>query len=79
MSEYVKVEAYICYLATPRLTLGHSWGDSLSNLMLITAFVNYRFKGHPKLRSEVGSINLVEHLVGFEAGTFRFDINVLAN
>ena len=27
-----------CYLAVPRPTLGHSWGDSLANPMLITAF-----------------------------------------
>ena len=26
-----------CYLAAPRLTLGHSQGDSLTNPMLITA------------------------------------------
>ena len=30
-----------CYLAAPRLTLGHSQEDSLSNPMLITAFLNY--------------------------------------
>ena len=27
-----------CYLAAPRPTLGHSQGDSLTNLMLITDF-----------------------------------------
>ena len=29
-----------CYLAVQRPTLGHSQGDSLTNLMLITAFFN---------------------------------------
>ena len=30
-----------CYLAVPWPTLGHSPGDSLTNLMLITAFCTY--------------------------------------
>ena len=30
-----------CYLAAPRLTLGHSQEDSLTNPMLITALFNY--------------------------------------
>ena len=63
-----------CYLAVPRPTLGHSWGDSLSNLMVITAFFYYF---DPKvIRSLVmrfGSLSPAEHLVGFEPVTFQFE------
>ena len=61
-----------CYLAVPQPTLGHSQGDSLTNLMLITAFVHIRSKGHREPRNEVGSLSPVEHLAGFEPGTLRF-------
>ena len=61
-----------CFLAVPRPTLGHSQGDSLTNPMLITAFVHIRPEGHREPRNEVGSLSPAEHLVGFEPGTFRF-------
>lgn len=32
---------FICYLGVPRPTLGHCRGDSLSHLMLITAFLSF--------------------------------------
>ena len=35
-----------CYLAVPWPTLDHSQGDSLTNPMLITAFVHIRPEGH---------------------------------
>ena len=59
-----------CYLAVPLPTLGHSQGDSLTNLMLITVFLHVRPEGHREPRSEVGSLSPAEHLVGFEPGTF---------
>ena len=61
-----------CYLAVPQPTLGHSQGDSLTNLMLITASVHVRPEGHQEPRNEVGSLRPAEHLAGFEPGTFRF-------
>ena len=54
-----------CYLAAPWPTLGHSQGDRLTNPMLITVFELFRPKGHWEPCSEVGSLSLVEHLVGF--------------
>ena len=63
---------FYCYLAVPLPTLGHSQGNSLTNPMLITAFVQVRTEGHQKPRNEVGSLNLAECLAGFEPGTFRF-------
>ena len=61
-----------CYLAIPQPILGHSQGDSLTSLMLITAFVQVRPKGHQEPCNEVGSLSSTECLVGFEPGTFRF-------
>ena len=63
---------FYCYLAVPLPTLGHSQGNSLTNPMLITAFVQVQTEGHQKPRNEVGSLNLAECLAGFEPGTFRF-------
>ena len=61
-----------CYLAVSRPTLGHSQGDSLTNPMLITAFVQVRPAGHRELRNEVGSLSPAGCLAGFEPETFRF-------
>ena len=47
-------------------------GDSLTNPMLITVFVQVWLKGHQEPRNEVGSLSPAECLVGFEPGTFRF-------
>ena len=57
-----------CYLAVPRPTLGHSQGDSLTNPMLITAFVHIRPEGPQEPRNEVGSLSPAERLAGFEPG-----------
>ena len=38
---------------------------------LIIAFVQVRPEGHRETRNEVGSLSLVERLVGFELGTFQ--------
>ena len=61
-----------CYLAVPQQTLGHSQGDSLTNPMFITAFVQVRPKGHWKPCNKVGSLSPAKRLVGFEPGTFQF-------
>ena len=61
-----------CCLATSRPTLGHSQGDSLINLMLITAFYLYQPKGHQEPGNKVGSLSPAECLAGFEPGTFQF-------
>ena len=61
-----------CYFAVPRPTLGHSQGASLTNPMLITAFVQVRPEGHREPRNEVGSLSPAERLAGFEPGTYRF-------
>ena len=61
-----------CYLAVPWPTLGHSQGHSLTNLMLITAFVHIQPEGHWEPRNEVGSLSPAKHLAGFEPGTFQF-------
>ena len=53
-------------------TLGHSQGDSLTNLMLITAFVQVQPEGHREPCKEAGSLSPAERLAGFEPGTFRF-------
>ena len=56
-----------CYLAAP---LGHSQGDDLTNLMLITAFYLCWPEGHWEPHNEVGSLSPFEHLGGFELGIF---------
>ena len=61
-----------CYLTVPQPTFGHSQGDSLTNPMLITAFVHVWPKGHRKPRNEVGFLSLAKCLAGSEPGTFRF-------
>ena len=61
-----------CYLAAPWQTLGHHWGGSLTHMMLITCILHIQPIGHRKPHNEVGSLSLVEHLVGFELGTFWF-------
>ena len=61
-----------CYLAVPGPTLGHSWGDSLTNLMLITVSVLFWPEGHQEPFNQVGSLSPVECLVEFWPGTFQF-------
>ena len=61
-----------CYLAVPRSTLGHSQGDILTNVMLITAFIQVRPRGHREPHNKVGLISPAERLAGFERGTCRF-------
>ena len=53
----------------PQPTLSHYRGDSLTHPMLITAFSQFRPKGHREPHNEVGSLSLVDFLVGFEPGT----------
>ena len=54
-----------CYLAASQPTLGHYQGDSLTNLMLITALQPFRPEGHWEPHKEVGSLSLAKNLVGF--------------
>ena len=61
-----------CYLAAPLPTLGHSQGDTLTNLMLITAFELFWSEGHRETCNKIRSLNLAKHLVVFEPGTFWF-------
>ena len=58
---------YNYYLASPLPTMDHSQGDGLFNPMLFTASEVYQ-----EPYNEVGSLSLVECLVGFEMGTFQF-------
>ena len=59
-------------MAVPWPTLGHYQGDSLTNPMLITAFIHIWPKGHREPCNEVGSLSPAERLASFELGTFRF-------
>ena len=59
-------------MAVSRPTLGHSQEDSLTNPMLITAFVHVRPEGHREPHNEIGSLSPAERLAGFEPGTFLF-------
>ena len=52
--------------------MGHSQGDSLTNLMLITTFVQVQPEGHQEPRNKVGALSLAEYLAGFELGTFWY-------
>ena len=45
-----------CYLAAPRPTLGHSQGDSLTNPMLITAYL-CQPESHQTPHNELGSLS----------------------
>ena len=72
MYTYIYTFFFNCYLAVPRPTLGHSQGGSLTNPMLITAFVQVRPKSHWEPHNEVGSLTPAKCLAGFEPGTFRF-------
>ena len=56
-----------CYLAVPWPTLNHSLGDSLTNLISITAFQQLQ-PGHREFRNKVGSISPAVDLVGIEHG-----------
>ena len=60
------------HLAVPWLTLDHSQGSSLTNPMLITAFLTISTRRSYAAFSKVGSLSLTERLVGFEPGTFQF-------
>ena len=61
-----------CYLATLWPILGYSQGDSLTNLILITAFQIFRPRTHREPCNKVGSLSPAKHLAGFELGTFQF-------
>ena len=63
---------FISYLGVSRPTFGYDWGDSLTHLILITAFVKFRREGHRELRNEVGFVSPIKYLVGFKLGAFRF-------
>ena len=68
---------FLLLFGCPRPTLGHSQGRSLTNLMLITAYVHIRPEGHREPCNEVGSLSPAKHLAGFEPGTFWFLLQCL--
>ena len=70
---------FMCYLAVLRPTLSHSQGDSLTNLMLITAFVEVWTEGHREPHNEVGSLCPAEHLASFDWEPSDSDSNALAH
>ena len=61
-------------LATPRPTLGHYRGDSLTHSLLITAFLQIWPEGHREPRSEVGSLSPAELPVFFFLTFFTVDL-----
>ena len=52
------------YLVAPRPTLGYYRGGSLTHPMLITAFLQFRLKGHREPCNEVRSLGTAKRLVG---------------
>ena len=75
-----RARIFLCYLATPWPTLARYRGDSLTHPILSTVFFSFvRPEGHREPRNEVGSLNPMEHLVGFEPGTFQFYHNALTH
>ena len=64
-------------MAVPRPTLGHSQGESLTDPVLIIAFVQARPEGHREPRNKVGLLSPVDRVVGFKPGTFRFGVQRL--
>ena len=59
------------YFAVPWPTLGHYWEDTLTHLMLITAFLQFWPNGHQEPHSEVGFLSFIDDLVGFEPVTIQ--------
>ena len=54
---------HICYVTAPCPTLdGYYLGVSLAYLMLITAFLQSRPKGHQEPHNKVGFLGLARHL-----------------
>ena len=72
IKKLARIFFFNCYLSVPLLTLGYSQRESLTNSMLITAFVHIPPEGHQKPCNEVGSLSPAERPAGFEPGTFRF-------
>ena len=64
-----------CYLAVPQPTLGYYQGDSLTHLMFKHCIFHFQHKGHQEPLKEVGSLNLVEHLTGFELECLNWDVS----
>ena len=59
---------FICYLAAPRLTLGH-WTNNLTHPVLISALFWFQPEGHWKPCNKIVSLCLAKCLVRFEPGT----------
>ena len=66
-----------CYLAVPRPPLGHSWGDSLTNPMLITAFCTYLTWRSPEAMERGWVPKPSWAPSGFWTGTFWFLLQCL--
>ena len=61
-----------CSLAAPLPTLGPLLRGQPHSPYVNHCVLHIRPKDHRQPHSKVGSLNLVERLVGFEPGTFRF-------
>ena len=62
-----------CNLTAPWPTLCLSWGDSLNNPMLITAYYScLTWRSLGALYNKVGSQSLAKLLIGFGLGSFQF-------
>ena len=68
-----------CYLAVPRPTLGHFWGDSLPNPMLITAFLLTRPEGHREPRNSEFTQLILEVIVTTTKFKFWILLKLLQN
>ena len=78
---------WLCKLSsryTALSTLGHYLGTSLTHPMLITPLFSFNSKvtimsQNKQSHNQVGSLRLVDHLVGFELRTFQFCHNALTH
>ena len=62
-------------LDCPMAILGHRWGYSFTNPMLITAYYScLTWRSLEALYDKVRSQSVAEHLVGFELGSFQFSM-----
>ena len=77
IGEIVKQNERISYnflklFACPTANFVSFWGDSITQPILITAFLHFCLEGHQKPCNGVGLLCLAKFLVEFEPGTFWF-------
>ena len=62
-------------LASLQLTYGHCWGGSITNLILITAFLLLiSLEANWESQNEVGFQSPTKHIMDFERGSFWFSV-----